>query len=135
MRNLHDLDVYRDVSAATLAYYGWAGDHECGRFLLNSPIDGATLLVIASAGLDWDHVSVSRRNRCPNWPEMDYVKRLFFLPGETAMQLHVPVAEHISIHPTCLHLWRPHLVEIPRPPSIMVGDQPLLAEPGKEAAA
>ena len=121
MRNLHDLDVYRDVSPECLAHFGWAGDFSCGRFLLNSPVDGATLLVIASAGEGWDHVSVSRRNRCPNWPEMDYVKRLFFLPSETAMQLHVPVADHINIHPTCLHLWRPHDADIPRPPGIMVG--------------
>jgi hypothetical protein len=37
------------------------------------------------------------------------------------MELHVPIAEHINLHPNCLHLWRPQDVEIPRPPAYMVG--------------
>jgi hypothetical protein len=90
-------------------------------FHLPSPIDKAPLRVVASSGEGWDHVSVSRQNRCPNWPEMEFIKRAFFKDDETAMQLHVPPSDHISIHPFCLHLWRPHGVEIPRPPSIMVG--------------
>jgi hypothetical protein len=52
---------------------------------------------------------------------MDFVRRLFFKDNETVMQLHVPVGEHISFHPYCLHLWRPHGVEIPRPPNELVG--------------
>lgn len=81
---------------------------------------GVTLTVIASNGYGWDHVSVSLPNRCPNWQEMEHVKRLFFRDDETAMQLHVPPAEHVNIHPYCLHLWRPHDAQIPRPPAIMV---------------
>jgi hypothetical protein len=88
--------------------------------MVPSPIDKAELHVVASAGEGWDHVSVSRANRCPNWPEMEHVKRLFFKDDETAMQLHVPPSEHISHCGTCLHLWRPHDVEIPRPPAIFV---------------
>jgi hypothetical protein len=52
---------------------------------------------------------------------MDHIKRLFFKDEEAAMQLHVPPSENISVHPFCLHLWRPHKAEIPRPPSWMVG--------------
>jgi hypothetical protein len=51
---------------------------------------------------------------------MEHVKRLFFKDDETAMQLHVPPSDHLSLHPYCLHLWRPQDREIPRPPSIMV---------------
>jgi hypothetical protein len=70
----------------------------------------------------WDHVSVSRGDRCPTWDEMEYVKRLFFKRDETAMQLHVPPTDHVNNHPYCLHLWRPLPPRvIPRPPSIMVG--------------
>jgi hypothetical protein len=47
---------------------------------------------------------------------MEQVKRIFFLPNEIAMQLHVAESNHISIHPNCLHIWRPHGVEIPLPP-------------------
>jgi hypothetical protein len=86
------------------------------------PFQGRTLLVVASFGMGWDHLSVSliRGNRTPNWAEMEYVKRLFFKDGETAMQLHVPVADHLSIHPHVLHLWRPQNVKIPMPPRLMV---------------
>ena len=86
------------------------------------PFQGRTLLVVAAYGSGWDHLSVSliRGNRPPNWAEMEYVKRLFFKDTETAMQLHVPVAEHLSIHPHVLHLWRPQNGKIPLPPKVMV---------------
>ena len=121
MRDLRVLNCYRRTDAAVIEMYGDTGDHTCGVFELPSPIDGGTLRVIASVGEGWDHVSVSRQNRCPNWPEMEHVKRLFFKDDETAMQLHVPPSDHISHHPHCLHIWRPLDVEIPRPPADHVG--------------
>ena len=120
MRNLILLEQYRDRKSE-LSFYGTHGDSTCGCFLLPSPIDGAKMAVVASAGGGWDHVSASRANRCPNWPEMEYVKRLFFKDDETAMQLHVPPGDHINMHPYTLHLWRPQQAEIPRPPGWMVG--------------
>jgi hypothetical protein len=121
VRNLNLLDLYRDVSPSLRDRMGTVGDETCGAFNIPSPIDGAAIRVVASSDLGWDHVSVSRRNRCPNWYEMEHVKRMFFHDHETAMQLHVPPADHINCHPYCLHLWRPHDVEIPRPPAWMVG--------------
>jgi hypothetical protein len=57
---------------------------------------------------------------------MEHVKRLFFADDECAMQLHVPPVAHISIHPFCLHIWRPQGTVIPLPPSYMVGaDTPI----------
>lgn len=79
------------------------------------------LRIIASSSEGWDHVSVSLPDRCPTWEEMDYIKRLFFKPDECAIQYHVPVSDHISVHPYCLHLWRPHSVMIQMPPKWMVG--------------
>ncbi len=122
MRNLFLLDAFRIIDRRMLSYSGgWAGDESCGAFLLPSPIDGQKLRVIASNGEGWDHVSVSRATRCPNWPEMCHVKGLFFRDDECAMQLHVPESDHVNNHQYCLHLWRPHILEIPRPPSAMVG--------------
>lgn len=69
------------------------------------------LRVLAANGAGWDHVSVSRPDRCPTWDEMERIKRLFFKPDETAMQLHVPVSEHINHHPNCLHIWRPQTAD------------------------
>lgn len=65
------------------------------------------LRIIASNGAGWDHVSVSLPDRCPTWDDMEYVRKLFFKPDETVMQLHVPESDHINNHPYCLHLWRP----------------------------
>jgi hypothetical protein len=121
MRNLNLLDIYRDTGPNILAMWGWAGDDTVGCFAVPSPIDGGELRVIATTGEGWDHVSVSRRNRCPNWTEMEHIKRLFFKEDETAMQLHVPPSDHVNCHPYCLHMWRPLNAEIPRPPSILVG--------------
>jgi hypothetical protein len=115
MRNLNTRNEYR-----LDATYGWIGDETCGAFRLPSPIDGQALVVVASSGEGWDHVSVSRGNRCPNWPEMEFIKRKFFKDDETAMQLHVPPNDHLNRHPYCLHLWRPQQGDIPRPPSWMV---------------
>lgn len=119
MRNLRLLDQYRDVITAR-RIYGHPGDHGTGCFRVPSPIDRAELAIVASDGSGWEHVSVSRANRCPNWPEMEHIKRLFFKDEETVMQLHVPTSEHINKHPHCLHLWRPVQAEIPRPPGWMV---------------
>lgn len=114
------LEIYRDKSRDVIAHYGNAGDETCGVFQIPSPVDGRVLRVVAAAGEGWDHVSVSRPDRCPDWREMEYVKRLFFNEHETAMQLHVPPADHIDVCKTCLHIWRPHGAPIPRPPAWMV---------------
>lgn len=121
MRNLHELDRYRVMDASVIELYGSIGDETCGVFRILSPIDGKLLTIIASSGMGWDHVSVSRYKRTPNWLEMSFVHRLFFKPEEYAMELHVPEGEHVNLHPNCLHLWRPTDGTIPVPPSIMVG--------------
>ena len=129
MRNLNELNKFRVKDPDALQFYGgWTGDETCGVFQVLSKIDHAILRIVASSGEGWDHVSVSRKNRCPNWAEMEQIKHLFFKENETAMQLHVPESEHINCHPYCLHIWRPTDQEIPKPPPIMVG-------PVKESAA
>lgn len=93
---------------------------KAGRFLVASIIDREDMVVIATAGEDWEHVSISREKRAPHWAEMEQCKRTFFKDDETAMQLHVPPADHINTHPNVLHLWRPVQAEIPRPPEAYV---------------
>jgi hypothetical protein len=120
MRDLHTLDRYRRQGPEVVEVFGSAGDAGAGAFEVPSCIDRQSLRIVASTGYGWDHVSVSRRNRCPNWAEMEQIKRLFFEATEVAMQLHVPVSEHLSHHPYCLHIWRPQDREIPMPPAIFV---------------
>ena len=116
MKNLRQLNAYR-YQVPGREYYG----DDAGAFLIPHPATGVKLRVVAGSGEGWDHVSVSLPNRCPNWPEMCFIKELFFHDIETVMQLHVPSVDHVNNHPYCLHLWRPLGVEIPRPPAIMVG--------------
>ncbi len=91
------------------------------RILLN--YRGYRLLVIATTGEGWEHVSVSvpGTQRCPTWEEMDFVKDFFWTDSETVMQLHVPRADQVNDHPYCLHLWRPLGDTIPVPPPELVG--------------
>ena len=120
MRNLFELNRFRVVNADVVRHWGSVGDDTCGFFVVPSPIDGKEMKVIASCGCGWEHVSVSRMNRPPNWREMEAIKSMFF-GDDTVMQLHVPRSDHVNDHPNCLHLWRPTEVEIPRPSSWMVG--------------
>ena len=116
MRNLLDpaIDRYRLRDREVMEHYGTFGDETCGAFQI--PHNSNYFICVAAQGGGWDHVSISLKNRCPSWAEMDHLKRLFFKPDETAMQLHVPPAQHINCHPFALHLWRPQQGEIPLPP-------------------
>ena len=80
------------------------------------------VFVIASDQMGWEHVSVSRSDRCPTWDEMCQVKAMFWGDDDCVVQYHPPRSEYINNHPRCLHLWRPtEGASIPMPPSIMVG--------------
>jgi hypothetical protein len=114
MRNLHSLNEHR------VMLYNDLGDQGNGAFLITHPATGVKLKCIAGSEFGWDHISVSLPNRCPNWAEMEFIKRKFFEDDEIAMQLHVGVKDHISMHPYVLHLWRPQHQLIPLPPKEFV---------------
>lgn len=109
MKDLSELRQYRVKGT---------DDDDGGAFVI--PYGRKRLLVVASHGMGWDHVSVSLNTRTPRWDEMEHVKRLFFRDDEWAMQLHAPPSKHISIHPNCLHIWRPHDFQMPLPDPMMV---------------
>jgi hypothetical protein len=92
----------------------------CGAFWIPQRV-GAPIRVIASDGEGWEHVSDSLDSRCPNWQEMCRIKGLFWDAEDCVMQLHPPESQYVNNHPFCLHLWRPVDVQIPQPPSILVG--------------
>lgn len=92
---------------------------------------GQRLRILASTGEDWEvlrwelpaweHVSVSLVNRCPNWPEMCFVKDLCWAPSELVIQFHPTEDQYVNYHPNCLHMWRPIKVALPIPPADAVG--------------
>lgn len=120
MKNLHELDYARMV-AFEQTFYGGNGDGGNGVFQFMSCIDANPLRVIASTGDGWDHVSVSRADRIPQYEEMEQIATLFFEVEEAAVQYHVPKSDHVNIHRYCLHWWRPTKDILPRPPGYMVG--------------
>lgn len=96
-------------------------------------IDHPTILnyyfqVIASTGMNWDHVSVCLRHRSKGqfiertctWKEMCFIKDFFFKKEETVVQYHPAESNYVNLHPYVLHLWRPQHVELPTPETIMV---------------
>ena len=122
VRDLRELDKWRQPDADQVVVITTGDDDDPSRrgaFLFQHK--GTPILVVATTGVGWDHVSVSTPTRCPTWDEMEWIAKKFFRDDEVAMQLHVPASEHISNHRYCLHWWSPQGVEIPLPPSILVG--------------
>jgi hypothetical protein len=95
-----------------------------GAFLLSSPEPGWSLVVIASDGMGWEHVSVrahqGKRSRIPTWKEMAHAKDTFWTDEDLVMQLHPRKSDYINVHPHVLHLWRPIDQNIPTPPGVCV---------------
>ncbi len=92
-----------------------------GAFSVRLKANKQTVFVIASDGAGWEHVSVSRQDRCPTWAEMCEVKDLFFGPDEWVLQFHPAASDYVNNHPFCLHLWRPIGVDFPKPEAWLVG--------------
>jgi hypothetical protein len=68
-------------------------------------------------------VSVPGSTRTPNWPEMCFVKGLFWDDEECVVQFHPSRSEYVNNHRGCLHLWK-DLRQPPRmPSSFFVGDK------------
>ena len=92
-----------------------------GRFFVEGPC-GCKLHIISVDGEQWEQVSVSTdRRRSPNWPEMCFVKDLFWDEEECVVQYHPPISQYVKNNRWCLHLWKPKHEAIPAPPSILVG--------------
>lgn len=90
-----------------------------GIFLV--PNDQAGLIVIASDGGGWEHVSVSRAmsRDLPSWYELVMVKNLFWDEEETVVQFIPKKSEHRSIGEV-LHMWKKCGHEYELPHGIMI---------------
>lgn len=123
------------LSAGRIREGAYASDESwglCGAFFAQGP-KGAELKILSSnadfpESEGWEHVSVSCKNRCPNWPEMCFVKSLFWGADECVIQFHPPKADYVNNHAFCLHMWKDTRTEARRPPSVLVGIKGLSCE-------
>lgn len=109
---------FRIVANSALATTARDGNN--GAFILKLN-HGQTLKAIASDGGGWEHVSVSRHDRCPTWDEVCQVKDLFWGAEDVVVQFHPRRSEYVNNHKFSLHLWRKIGHEFETPPSYMVG--------------
>ena len=101
------------------------GDGMSGAFIITGP-KGQMLRIISSEGdaeYPWEHVSVSLEHRTPNWPEMQFVKEMFWDDDECVVQFHPTKDNYVNNHPYVLHMWKCLNAAFPVPPSILVGIQ------------
>ena len=117
-------------------YVSEAGDH-FGVFVF--PYDDRIWLAcIATDGADcpganqhtigWEHVSIHGENErkgtmrhfTPDWDMMAFIKQKFWKDSEAVVQFHVPLVDHVNVHPNTLHLWRNRNDPPKLPPKICV---------------
>lgn len=81
---------------------------------------GRKAFVTAERREGWEHVAVATVFSCPTWEEMCEIKDFFWEEEETVIQYHPKKSEYVNVCYTCLHLWRPLLMNIPLPPKHML---------------
>ena len=70
--------------------------------------------------MGWEHISVSRPNRTPDWAAMQRIKELFWGDNETVVQFHPRKDKYVNFHPHVLHMWRRVDVEFELPPRELI---------------
>jgi len=85
------------------------------------PVTTKRWLVFFTSSYGWEHASVSQTNKTPTWDIMCRVKDIFWSGDECCVEYHPKEEDYVNMHEHCLHIWKPIDVELPTPPSIMVG--------------
>jgi hypothetical protein len=93
-------EEYR-MKSLTGMFKSTEADGNNGYFII--PFESFELLVVASDGLDWEHVSVSLRNRTPNWREMCFIKDLFWSKDDCVLQYYPAESEYVNNHELAPH--------------------------------
>jgi len=115
---MRDLSEIKSSIRLLIEGIGYDGLHAR---LVHPKVKYGAVVIVASWGEGWEHVSVSLRNRCPTWEEMCIVKDIFWSDDECVVQYHPPKIEYVNCHPYCLHLWKKTGDEFETPPKIFVG--------------
>lgn len=70
---------------------------------------------------EWEHLSVSHKNKIPSWLCMEEMKEMFFKEDEEAFQFHPKMDNYVNNNEYTLHIWRRKDGKMEPPPSILVG--------------
>lgn len=81
---------------------------------------GPLRIISSGSGDEWEHVSVSCRDRCPTWDEMCRVKSMFWTDEETVLQFHPRRDKYVNRCEYCLHLWKRRGENHPLPPDELI---------------
>lgn len=109
-------------------YQSSTGD-KFGAFVFSEKFVNIVCIVDGGEISGWEHVSISIKERLrdgqvrevtPSWKLMCEIKKAFWDEEECVMQLHPPKSEYVNNCNSCLHLWKPVNMEIPRPAQILV---------------
>ena len=75
------------------------------------------LMVMASAakydGQEWLHISFSRRNRIPDYDDIQLVKNNFIGEDRKAIMVWPEKSHYVNQHKYCLHLWQSEVNPLP----------------------
>lgn len=85
------------------------------------PITRKDYIVKFTQGFGWEHLSVSTRNKIPDWDVMCKLKEIFWRDDECCVEFHPKKEDYVNNHETCLHIWKQIGKEYEMPPSILVG--------------
>lgn len=88
---------------------------------LTDPLTRKSWYVIFTNGEGWEHMSISSRNKTPDWDTMCLAKSVFWNEDECCVEYHPRKEDYVNNHEHCLHIWKPIGVEMPTPPTIMIG--------------
>lgn len=83
---------------------------------------------------NWEHLSVSFKNKIPSWECMQEMKELCFEDDEECFQIHPKADNYINNDEYTLHIWRPKEGMKQIPPSILVGFRINHIEEDRQAA-
>lgn len=125
---MRDIEEIKKTSGLVIKKEGQDGlagtvfpiEYRKGKIKVNQNLDEA-LHFIFSWGLEWEHLSVSTPVKTPTWEQMCKMKEIFWRDDEVCMELHPKKEDYVNNHSYCLHIWKPIGIEIPTPPSILVG--------------
>lgn len=90
---------------------------------LTDPVTRETFLVMFTKQMGWEHASIAylHKKKLPDWNIMCRLKDLFWTEDECCVQYHPAKEDYVNMHEYTLHIWKPYLDTLPKPPSIMVG--------------